>query len=87
MIAITFIILFIVAGFVLVSWLHYRHILKLEILLKARDLPEAKDMLNMKKEPEVVKATQPEFLSDVDMAEKSSEEIRDMFKVEPLNND
>ena len=84
MIEITFIILFVVAGFVGISYLHYKHILKLEILLKARDLPEAEKYL-MKPELEVVKNPVPETLLDATEG-KTAEEIREMFKVTPLND-
>ena len=73
--------LIIVSGFVAVSYLHLKHIEKLEILIKATSLSEVKSY----EEPKVeyVENPQPDSLQDAIIG-KSPDEIRNMFNNSPL---
>ena len=70
------------SGFVGLSYLYLKHIQRLEILIKARDLGEVKNYEELK-EVTYVENPQPDNLSDA-IVEKSPEEIRQMFTSQPL---
>ena len=78
---IIFVSLIIVSGFVAVSYLHLKHIQKLEILIKATSLSEVKSY----EEPKVeyVENPQPDSLQDAIIG-KESDEIRQMFRSTPV---
>lgn len=79
-----FVAISIVAGFVISFYIFTKHISKLEILIKARDIQEAYKFTNKEaqKSEIVIPLIKPETLSDV-VDGKSDAEIREIFKVTP----
>jgi len=72
-----FVSLIIVSGFSLVSYLHYKHTIQLELLIKARDLTEVKIFNDPKKE--FVPLNEPEELQDL-VRDKSPDDIKKLFR-------
>jgi len=72
-----FSLIVVVAGFSTISYLHYKHITQLELLIKARDLTEVKLFNEPKKE--FVPLDEPEDLQDL-VRDKSSDDIKKLFR-------
>ena len=71
-----FSLIVVVAGFSTISYLHYKHITQLELLIKARDLTEVKLFNEPKKE--FVPLDEPEDLQDF-TREKKPDDVRKIF--------
>lgn len=67
----------VVGGFLATQYLHYKHIARLELLLKAEDIQEVK-LFEKKSEKEAVGAPKPENLMDA-IDGKNPEQIKKMF--------
>ena len=75
-----FSILIIVAGFVFVQYLHQKHIIKLELLLKAKDAWEARELYReFKTNKQEITSDAPVDLQEEVANAKSPEDIRKMF--------
>mgnify|MGYP001562056572 CR=1 FL=1 len=75
------IVFFVVAGFSTVSYLHYKQVGKLALLLKSRDLTEVK--IYEEKKQEKILPNEPEELQDA-IQDKKPDEIRRMFNTSPI---
>ena len=82
------IVISVVAGFVATFYVFIKHIYKLELLIKAKDLQEADYFIKKSeikiKNTETIPVDNPETIQDA-IVDKSPEEIRAMFKNQPLS--
>ena len=81
-----FSILIIVAGFTLIHYLHTKHVMRLELLLKARDIYEVKELYKQFEQPKIkqeITSDPPvnlqELVADVG-ASKGPDGILEMFR-------